>query len=202
MIFIVLVKEFIRILTVDNENIGDTITSECFLDRTTGSNSDLWCTSFHQFYFLCSTHISNRLHIFPALFNLFVGIYDKSVYGEHLSSQIYIGKTSEALTKLLSLRATEATVVDLSPSERQKLNEAIIQRDNQNKQPPTTLFSSGVEKRIPIELVHQDDIIKILPGEKVPVDSRILIGSTSCDESLITGESMPVTKKPGKRILI
>nr|CAH8855048.1 unnamed protein product [Trichobilharzia regenti] len=112
---------------------------------------------------------------------------------EHIAK----GKTSEALTKLLSLRATEATVVDLSPSERQKLNEAIIQRDNQNKQPPTTLFSSGVEKRIPIELVHQDDIIKILPGEKVPVDSRILIGSTSCDESLITGESMPVTKKPG-----
>ncbi|CAH8588786.1 unnamed protein product [Heterobilharzia americana] len=116
---------------------------------------------------------------------------------EHIAK----GKTSEALTKLLSLNATEATIVDLSPSERQKFNDTVIQKNNQRQDLSSTLFASGIEKRIPIELVHQDDIIKILPGEKVPVDSRILIGSTSCDESLITGESMPVTKRPGSDVI-
>ncbi|CAH8517667.1 unnamed protein product [Schistosoma turkestanicum] len=113
---------------------------------------------------------------------------------EHIAK----GKTSEALTKLLSLHAKEATLIDLSPTERQKLEDTLQQ---QTKQLPTNLFSSGVEKHIPIELVHQNDIIKILPGEKVPVDCRILIGYTSCDESLITGESMPVVKKPGSDLI-
>ncbi|CAH8566837.1 unnamed protein product [Schistosoma intercalatum] len=113
---------------------------------------------------------------------------------EHIAK----GKTSEALTKLLSLHAKEATLIDLSPTEKQKLEDTLQQ---QTKNLPTNLFASGIEKRIPIELVHQNDIIKILPGEKVPVDSVILIGSTSCDESLITGESMPVVKKPGSDLI-
>ncbi|CAI2730735.1 unnamed protein product [Schistosoma spindalis] len=113
---------------------------------------------------------------------------------EHIAK----GKTSEALTKLLSLHAKEATLIDLSPTEKQKLEDTLQQ---QTKNLPTNLFTSGIEKRIPIELVHQNDIIKILPGEKVPVDSLILIGSTSCDESLITGESMPVVKKPGSDLI-
>ncbi|CAH8582362.1 unnamed protein product [Schistosoma margrebowiei] len=113
---------------------------------------------------------------------------------EHIAK----GKTSEALTKLLSLHAKEATLIDLSPTDKQKLEDTLQQ---QTKNLPTNLFTSGIEKRIPIELVHQNDIIKILPGEKVPVDSLILIGSTSCDESLITGESMPVVKKPGSDLI-
>ncbi|XP_018652277.1 putative copper-transporting atpase 1, 2 (copper pump 1,2) [Schistosoma mansoni] len=113
---------------------------------------------------------------------------------EHIAK----GKTSEALTKLLSLHAKEATLIDLSSTERQKLEDTLQQ---QTKHLPTNLFTSGIEKRIPVELVHQNDIIKILPGEKVPVDSVILIGSTSCDESLITGESMPVVKKPGSDLI-
>ena len=78
------------------------------------------------------------------------------------------GRTSEALKKLLGLQAKSARVI-----------------------------RGGQEQEIPLEQVLVGDIILVRPGEKIPVDGIILEGSSSVDESMLTGESIPVDKGPG-----
>lgn len=80
------------------------------------------------------------------------------------------GKTSEAIEKLM----------DLSPKT------AIVERN-------------GREETIPVEQVRAGDVVVIKPGASIPVDGIITEGSSSVDESVITGESIPVEKNPGDR---
>ena len=63
------------------------------------------------------------------------------------------------------------------------------------------VLRDGLQIEIPIAQVVPNDIIVLRPGERVPVDGLILSGETSIDESLITGESLPVPRKPGDRVI-
>ncbi len=82
------------------------------------------------------------------------------------------GKTSDAIKKL----------IDLSPKT------ALVERN-------------GMEEEIPVEAVAAGDIVIVKPGQLVPVDGVILSGSAFVDESMLTGESIPVEKSPGDKVV-
>jgi Cu+-exporting ATPase len=82
------------------------------------------------------------------------------------------GRTSEAIRKLMGLQAKTARVI----------------RD-------------GQERDIPVEEVLDGDVVLVRPGEKVPVDGVITEGSSTIDESMLTGESLPVTKGAGDEVI-
>ncbi len=82
------------------------------------------------------------------------------------------GKTSEAIRKLMGLAAKTAHIV-----------------------------VNGEEKEIPVEDVKINDIIVVRPGEKIPVDGKVIEGLTAVDESMLTGESIPVEKTAGSEVI-
>ena len=62
------------------------------------------------------------------------------------------------------------------------------------------LISGGAEEVIPAENVHVGDVLRVLPGETIPVDGVILTGVTSVNQAVMTGESLPVDKGPGDEV--
>ena len=82
------------------------------------------------------------------------------------------GQTSEAIRKLIGLQARDARVI----------------RD-------------GQEIDVPIQDVQVDDIILVRPGEKIPVDGEVVEGTSTIDEAMVTGESLPVKKQPGDEVI-
>jgi Cu+-exporting ATPase len=93
------------------------------------------------------------------------------------------GKTSEAIAQLLELAPETATLLDIDKS---------------------CSASGGMvlsEKEISTQLIQRNDIIKILPGSKVPIDGTIVWGRSHLNESMITGESKPVQKKEGDEVI-
>ena len=82
------------------------------------------------------------------------------------------GRTSEAIKKLMGLRAKTARII----------------RD-------------GIETEIPVDEVKVGDLVLVRPGEKIPVDGVVVEGRSATDESMLTGESLPVEKSPGDPLI-
>src|SRR5512133_324950 len=82
------------------------------------------------------------------------------------------GRTSEAIKKLMGLRAKSARII-----------------------------RSGQEMEVPVEDVLVGDVVIVRPGEKIPVDGVVVEGRSSVDESMLTGESLPVEKGPGATVI-
>lgn len=93
------------------------------------------------------------------------------ILGKWLESRAK-NKTSDAIKKLMGLQAKTARVI-----------------------------RGGVTADIPVDQVVQGDIVLVRPGEKVPVDGRIVKGASAVDESMITGESLPVEKQIGDQVV-
>jgi P-type Cu2+ transporter len=67
--------------------------------------------------------------------------------------------------------------------------------------PQATVIRDGEEMTIPSSEVRLGDTVVLRPGDKVPVDGEVIEGETSIDEALVTGESVPVTKRPGDAVI-
>ena len=93
------------------------------------------------------------------------------------------------LGQVLELRARESTggairaLLDLTPKRARRTR------------------ADGADEEIPLEHVAVGDVLRVTPGEKIPVDGEVIEGRVSVNESMVTGESMPVTKMPGARVI-
>lgn len=119
---------------------------------------------------------------FYSLYNVIVGVHEYYFEASAVIITLILlgktfeavakGKTSEAIKKLMGLQPKTARVI-----------------------------KDGIEKDIPIEKVNIGDIIVVRPGERIPVDGIIIEGHSSIDESMITGESIPVDKVIGDQVI-
>ncbi|MGD6853310.1 MAG: heavy metal translocating P-type ATPase [Candidatus Bathyarchaeia archaeon] len=82
------------------------------------------------------------------------------------------GRTSEAIRKIMGLQAKTAHVI-----------------------------REGVESEVPVEEVQVGDVVVVRPGEKIPVDGKVIEGYSGVDEKVITGESIPVEKRKGDQVI-
>lgn len=67
--------------------------------------------------------------------------------------------------------------------------------------PVARVVREGEEREVPLDEVHQGDVLRVRPGEKIPVDGRLTEGGSSVEESMITGEPMPVEKRAGDAVI-
>ncbi len=113
----------------------------------------------------------------------------ETVRGRH---DVYYEAAAVIIALILLGRTLEARA-------RGKAGEAI--RKLMDLQPPVArVLSAGVEVETPVEQVHVGDIVVVRPGERIPVDGEVTEGESAVDESLLTGESMPVDKRAGATV--
>ncbi len=94
---------------------------------------------------------------------------------------IRVGKLLEARARARAVESM-SSLVELRPKEARLKTERVQSR------------------RVPIAELRPGDIVVVLPGEQVPVDGKVLVGRSSIDESMLTGESIPVDKSPGQEV--
>ncbi len=130
-----------------------------------------------------STGIAYLFSLFNLLFPEYLGHH-----GKH--PQIYFEASSVIIVFILLGRLLE---------ERAKANTSSAIKKLMGLQPETVglVLENGIETEIPVSEVKKDDLLRVRPGERIPVDGEVINGSSFVDESSITGESMPSEKNTG-----
>ena len=120
----------------------------------------------------------------------FLSVYVLLAHGEH--GHLYFEASAVVVTLVLLGKWLEGRA-------KRQTTEAI--RALAALRPETARrLEDGVEREVPADAVRVGDMVVVLPGERVPVDAVVVEGDTHVDESLITGESLPVAKSAGSRV--
>lgn len=119
--------------------------------------------------------------------------YVYSIYAMATHQPVFFESAAFVITFVLLGQVFEERMRTSASSAVEKLvnlqaKEAVVLRD-------------GQEVRIPVGEVKVGDLIKVKPGAKIAVDGTVTAGSSAVDESMVTGESMPTTKKPGDKVI-
>lgn len=126
------------------------------------------------------------------LYSLWVTFFPGQVTALGQEAVVYFDTTVMIITVILLGRWLEAL-------SRGRAGEA-IRRLFALAPPRATVLRDGQEVQVPLEEVAVGDLVVVRPGERLPVDGVVVEGTSSVDESMLTGESLPVTKEPGAEV--
>ncbi len=132
-------------------------------------------------------------YIYSLVATIAPGIFPSMAMGESGTPHVYFEVAAVIIVlvllgQVLELKARARTsgairaLLDLSPRTAQKI------------------FGNGHEEQVPLDQVQIGDKLRVRPGEKIPVDGVLLEGSSFVDESMLTGEPVPVSKEPGSKV--
>lgn len=110
------------------------------------------------------------------------------------------GQTSKALSRLMSLAPSMATIY-ADPIAAAKAAEEWDEDEKAVRDESATNGNSSEERLIPTELIEVGDIVILKPGDKIPADGTVTRGESYVDESMVTGEAMPILKKKGHGLM-
>jgi Cu+-exporting ATPase len=131
--------------------------------------------------------------VYSVVATIVPGIFPASFRGEEGAVAVYFEAAAVItvlvlLGQVLELRAREHTsgairaLLDLAPKTARRVRD-------------------GRDEEVPLDAIAVGDLLRVRPGEKVPVDGVVIEGRSAVDESMVTGESMPVTKEAGFRVI-
>lgn len=127
------------------------------------------------------------------LFSFFNTVYPQFWYERGLEPHVYYEASGVIIAFVLLGKLME---------ERAKNSTSSAIKGLMGLQPKTArLIVKGKEEEVPISSLKKGNVVSVRPGEKIPVDGVLLLGSSSVDESMLSGEPIPVTKVSGDRLL-
>ncbi len=132
-------------------------------------------------------------YVYSVVATLFPGIFPESFYGHSGTVAVYF-EAAAIITTLVLL----GQVLELRA--RSQTSSAIKALLGLSPKTARLIHDDGREEDVPLDRVQVGDRLRVRPGEKVPVDGIVLDGATSIDESMVTGEPIPVEKSKGSKV--
>lgn len=126
-------------------------------------------------------------------YSVFATLFPEFLRGKNIKAHVYFESSAIIIVLILLGRYLEAKA-------KSKTGQAI--KELMKLQPKTaSLIEDGNEKKVSVDTLKIDNIVLVRPGEKIPLDGIVIKGHSTVDESMVTGESLPVEKKENSKVI-